>query len=91
MTEGLARLPKEPADRFTTLFRWFVSVEAMAGAALFVCTLVALGLANTTWAAWYHSLWEVQAGLSLGGIGLSRSLKHWINDGLMTLFFFVVA
>jgi NhaA family Na+:H+ antiporter len=91
MTEGLARLPKEPADRFTTLFRWFVSVEAMAGAALLVCTLVALGLANTPWAAWYHSLWEVQAGLSLGGIGLSRSLKHWINDGLMTLFFFVVA
>ncbi len=91
MTDGLAHLPKEPADRFTGPFLRFVRIEAMAGAVLFLCVLTALVLANTTWSAWYLSLWEMRIGLSLGDIEFSRSLKHWINDGLMTMFFFVVA
>ena len=91
MTDGLAHLPKEWADRFTGPFLRFVRIEAMAGAVLFLCVLTALVLANTTWSAWYLSLWEMRIGLSLGDIEFSRSLKHWINDGLMTMFFFVVA
>jgi NhaA family Na+:H+ antiporter len=37
------------------------------------------------------ALWETPVGLHLGSFEFSRSLRHWINDGLMTLFFFVVA
>lgn len=91
MPDGLAHLPKEPADRFTRPFLRFIRIEAMAGAVLLLCTLIALVLANMPWSAWYLSFWEIQVGLALGDIEFSRSLKHWINDGLMTLFFFVVA
>jgi NhaA family Na+:H+ antiporter len=63
----------------------------MAGGALLLCAVVALVLANTPWSASYLSFWDIRAGLSFGDIEFSRSLKHWINDALMTLFFFLVA
>jgi NhaA family Na+:H+ antiporter len=91
MTESLSRLPKVPADRFTGPFLRFVRIEAMAGALLLLCALVALVLANTGWSASFLSFWNIQVGLSVADMEFSRSLKHWINDGLMTLFFFVVA
>jgi NhaA family Na+:H+ antiporter len=52
---------------------------------------LALGLSNSSWSAPFHSFWEVPAGFHLGAVEVSRTLKHWINDGLMTLFFFLVA
>ena len=91
MTEDLAHLPKEPADRVTAPFLRFIRIEAMAGAVLLLCALIALALANTAWSGRYLSFWEIQVGLSAGDIEFARSLKHWINDGLMTLFFFVIA
>jgi NhaA family Na+:H+ antiporter len=91
VTDALAHLPKEAADRFTAPFRRFIRIEAMAGVVLLACALLALGIANANWGAWYHSFWDTQAGVSLANFRFSRSLKHWINDGLMTLFFFVVA
>ncbi|MBT0779282.1 Na+/H+ antiporter NhaA [Paracoccus sp. pheM1] len=91
MSENLSRLPREPADRLTRPFMRFLRIEAMAGAVLLVSTLVALVLANTSWSASFLAFWEIQAGIRLDTIEISRSLKHWINDGLMTLFFFVIA
>lgn len=91
MPENLARLPKEPADLFTRPFLRFIRIESMAGGALLLCAVVALVLANTPWSASYLSFWDIRAGLSFGDIEFSRSLKHWINDALMTLFFFLVA
>ena len=91
LPENLGRLPKEPADLFTTPFLRFVRIESMAGGALLLCAVTALVLANTRWSASYLSFWDVRAGLSLGEIEFSRSLRHWINDALMTLFFFLVA
>ncbi len=91
MNEGLARLPKEPADRLTRPFIRFLRIEAVAGMVLLFSTLLALLLANTAWSAPFLSFWELHAGFRFGGVEFSRSLKHWINDGLMTLFFFVIA
>lgn len=91
MPENLARLPKEPADLFTRPFLRFIRIESMAGGVLLLCAVVALVLANTPWSASYLSFWDIRAGLSFGDIEFSRSLKHWINDALMTLFFFLVA
>lgn len=91
MKSTLAQLPKEPVDRLTAPFLRFVRIEAMAGAVLLICTLVAMIVANSAFSAAYLSFWETNVGLALGGIEFNRSLKHWINDGLMTLFFFVVA
>lgn len=91
MKEDLAHLPRELADQFTGPFLRFIRIEAMAGAILLLCVVVALSLANSAWSSQYFALWEIRVGLSLGDIEFSRSLQHWINDGLMTLFFFVVA
>ncbi len=52
-----------------------------------VCALI---WANSPWSASYRSLWNTEIGLSLGGHHLNLDLRHWVNDGLMTVFFFVV-
>lgn len=91
MNETLSRLPIEPADRFTKPFMRFLRIEALAGLVLLLSTLVAMLAANTAWSASYLAFWDIPAGLRLGHIEIFRSLKHWINDGLMTLFFFLIA
>lgn len=91
MPESLSRLPKVPADKLAEPFLHFIRIEAMAGAVLLLSTVLALGLANSGWSASFSALWNVHAGVALGGFEFSRSLKHWINDALMTLFFFVIA
>ncbi|MFV3132053.1 Na+/H+ antiporter NhaA, partial [Niveispirillum sp. KHB5.9] len=58
---------------------------------LLLCTFLALALANSPWSTSFLAFWNIHAGISFGSVELSRSLKHWINDGLMTLFFFVIA
>jgi NhaA family Na+:H+ antiporter len=78
-------------DRLTGPFMRFLRIEAMAGAVLLLSTLLALSLANSPWSASFVALWDVHVGISLGDVEISRSLKQWINDGLMTLFFFVIA
>lgn len=91
MNENLSRLPRVPADRLAKPFMRFIRIEAMAGAVLLLSTLFALTLANSPWATSFLALWDIHAGINLGSVEISRSLKHWINDGLMTLFFFVIA
>ena len=91
MEDNLSRLPKEFADRFTKPFSRFVRIEAAAAVILLVVTLGALTLSNSPWSRGFMALWETPVGLHIGSFEFSRSLQHWINDGLMTLFFFVVA
>jgi len=91
MIESLSRLPREPVDRFTKPFTQFLRIDATAGGVLLLCTLLALGLSTSSLSQPFLSIWEMETGFRLGSIEFSRSLKHWINDGLMTLFFFVVA
>jgi NhaA family Na+:H+ antiporter len=84
-------LPSEIADWFTRPFARFLKIEAAAGLILLFATLTALTLANSTWSTPFLAFWETPLGLHFGSLDLTRSLRHWINDGLMTLFFFVVA
>jgi NhaA family Na+:H+ antiporter len=91
VNERLSRLPKAPADRVTLPIMHFLRIEAMAGIALLLSTLAALGLANSAWSDQFLEFWQTQAGFTLGAVEFTRSLKQWINDGLMTLFFFVIA
>ena len=55
-----------------------------------LCAIGALYLANSQWNEVYHRLLESQLVIGMQGFQLSKSLQHWINDGLMALFFFVV-
>ena len=54
-------------------------------------TLAALILSNSAWSTSFLAFWETPVGLHFGGWEFARPLRDWINDGLMTLFFFVVA
>jgi len=83
-------LPKEPVDRLVGPFARFMHVEAAGGAVLVGATLVALVLANSPWAEAYLGIWKTQLTIGLGDFQMSHSLKHWISDGLMAVFFFVI-
>ncbi len=71
-------------------FQRFASLSSFGGIVLLACTVVALAWANSPWSDSYHSFWHTDITLSVGPFTLSHSLGHWINDGLMVVFFFVV-
>ena len=91
MHQDNAGLPPEVADRFTEPFARFLKIEAAAGGALLLATVAALVLSNSAWSTPFLGFWETPIGLHFGSLDFTRSLRHWINDALMTLFFFVVA
>ena len=91
MHRDSVNLPSEIADWFTRPFARFLKIEAAAGVILLLATLTALILANSAWSTQFLKFWDTPVGLHFGSLDLTRSLRHWINDGLMTLFFFVVA
>ncbi|MGQ0831864.1 MAG: Na+/H+ antiporter NhaA [Microthrixaceae bacterium] len=68
----------------------FLRVEAAGGLLLLAATLVALVWANSPWSAGYRDLWRTTLTFEGGPFHLTESLGLWVNDGLMTLFFFVV-
>lgn len=91
MVHDSPSLPQEPADRFTLPVARFLKIEAASGLLLLSAAVVALVLANSPFSTAFLGFWEVPIGLHIGSLEFSRTLRHWINDGLMTLFFFVVA
>lgn len=68
--------------RVSKLFTEFFESEKSSGIVLIICTLVSLFLANTVLQESYGNLWHYQIG--------HHSLEHWINDGLMTIFFLLI-
>jgi Na+:H+ antiporter, NhaA family len=86
-----ARLPRELIDRLTRPFARFLRVEAGGGAVLLLFAIAALALSNSPWARLFLDAWETRVGVQIGTFEFARSLRGWINDGLMTLFFFLVA
>ena len=70
--------------------RDFLHTESSGAVLLATAALVALVWANSPWSASYDNLWATRASLSFAGHSLDLDLRHWVNDGLMTIFFFVV-
>ncbi|MCF6743718.1 Na+/H+ antiporter NhaA [Blastococcus sp. KM273128] len=70
--------------------RRYLATEAGSASLLLAATLSALAWANSPWSASYEALWHAEASLSVGGWALSMDLEHWVNDGLIALFFFVI-
>ncbi len=68
----------------------FLHIQAAGGFVLLACTVVALVLANSPWSAPFAKFWETRVGFTVGDFELYKPLLLWINDGLMTVFFFVV-
>ena len=75
---------------FRGYFEWFVHSQVSGSILLLACTVAALVWANSQWAPIYDQLLHTKIGLSWGDAAFKLSLHHWINDGLMVVFFFVV-
>jgi len=84
--------PKTPVDRWVVEpINKFISQSTTGGIVLFVAAVIAIFFANSPWAEWYHDLWQHKIGIGFNNeFALNLSLHHWINDGLMAIFFFVV-
>jgi NhaA family Na+:H+ antiporter len=78
------------AERIARPFQEFASAESAGGIVLLAVTALALGWANSPWNASYFSLWERSLSIGFEGAALTKTLHHWINDGLMVVFFFLV-
>ena len=70
--------------------RDFLKTETSGAVLLATAALAALIWANSPWSASYESLWTTRASIGFAGHSLDLDLRHWVNDGLMTIFFFVV-
>ncbi len=83
-------LPAQPIDRFTGPVGRILHIEAASGIVLLVCTIAALALSNSPAAGAFLGFWETPVRFGFGGAQVSHSLQHWVNDGLMAIFFFVI-
>ena len=81
---------KTTIEKLTYPIQEFLHQEASGGILLIIATVIALAWANSPFADSYHHLWHTYIKIDVGGIGFNYSLHHWINDGLMVIFFFVV-
>ncbi len=68
----------------------FINKEALSGVVLFVATILALVVANSSFGQEYYELWHLPLGINLGEFKISMSLTAWIDDGLMAIFFLMV-
>jgi NhaA family Na+:H+ antiporter len=83
-------LPQAPISRFAEPITRFLHIQAASGFVLLVCTVTALGLANSSVADTFLQFWKTEVGFSFGSFEFHHSLKHLVNDGLMAVFFFVI-
>ena len=81
---------RPPFDEMLRLFQFFVRKEASGGILLLFATAAALILANSPWSEQYARFWSTSPAVGWGRLQLSGSLRFWIDDVLMTVFFFVV-
>ena len=82
--------PRRPIDRVLSPVRGFLEHRLAGAALLMLATLVAILVANSPWRHAYHELLELHIDIDLGMHAVNQSLHHWINDGLMSIFFFLV-
>jgi NhaA family Na+:H+ antiporter len=79
-----------PVERIVRPFQDFAHKQSSGGILLIIATVVALVWANSPWAESYAALWHTKLTVGVGDFSISKDLTHWINDGLMAVFFLVV-
>jgi len=68
----------------------FFNTEAIGGILIMASAAMSMVLANSLWAPGYHHLWEISLRIGIGELTIDKTIHHWINDGLMAIFFFLV-
>ena len=74
----------------STPFKWFFKLEAASGLMLLVAAIFALIISNSNLSEFYFTSLEKYLFIGANEFGLKLSVHHWINDGLMAIFFFFV-
>src|SRR6516225_8343681 len=85
-----SRTPSLPIDVLASPFVRFAKMEAASGILLLAGTVAALVWANSPWEQSYHALWNEHVSIGFGKFVLAETRLEWINDGLMSVFFFLV-
>jgi NhaA family Na+:H+ antiporter len=83
-------LPGTPVRRLMEPLVRFLKIESASGVLLIACTVTALAIANSPWSHAWEAFWHTEVLLAVGSWELRASLAHLVNDGLMTIFFFLV-
>ena len=78
------------AQQLASPLRSFIATEAGSAGLLLAATLAALIWVNSPFSSSYHDLWSTELSVRLGDHAITEDLQHWVNDGLMVFFFFVV-
>ncbi|WP_428026939.1 Na+/H+ antiporter NhaA [Arcobacter sp.] len=68
----------------------FINKEALSGILLFLATVAAVVVANSSLGQAYYDLWHLPLGINIGENSISMTLTYWIDDALMALFFLMV-
>ena len=74
----------------TAPFRWFFKLEAASGLVLLIGAVIALILSNSVLSDYYFNILNTHILIGTQNFGLNLSILHWINDVLMSIFFFIV-
>ncbi len=88
--EGVHAPLEKTANRLSEPFRDFIGTESSCGWLLLCTTFAAVVIANSRWNHAYFDLLHIEFGLKLAGVTFQMTLQHWVNDGLMALFFFLL-
>jgi NhaA family Na+:H+ antiporter len=79
-----------PVEKIVRPFQAFADRASSSGILLIAAAIVALVWANSPWGESYTGLWATKLSINLGSFSIEEDLTHWINDGLMAVFFLVV-
>ena len=74
----------------TYKIRAFFNLEASGGIVLALAAIAAMIIANTSLNTWYESFIQAPVAIQIGSFEIAKDAHHWINDGLMAVFFFLV-
>ncbi|CUJ58057.1 Sodium/proton antiporter nhaA [Achromobacter xylosoxidans] len=83
-------LQAPPSSRPVSFLQAFLRSEALGGYVLMLAAVVALVIANSPLAPYYFEALGAKLGFQAGPVILKESVLHWINDGLMAVFFLLV-
>ncbi len=72
------------------IFHEFIKKESSSGILLIFATILALLLSNTLMSPLYESFLHIPVAIHVGSLHLDKSLYHWVNDGLMAIFFLLI-
>ena len=89
----MSKLPKGRVSmtlEARNFFNRFLHNESVGGILLLICAIISLVCANVPELNFLHEIWKQDAGITVGNFSLNMKIEHWINDGLLAIFFFVV-